>query len=747
MRIGRRTAELLKTRLSRIAPLLTLLFICSPVPAAGAKNTRRVLVLYPVSDGQPGNLLFEQGLRHTFESSSAERIELYNEYLDSARFPDDGYQRHLAEFLRRKYAHRKIDVIIPGMAPALDFALKYREEMLPGVPIVFGAIDEREVKARQLGPGVVGAPMRMDLVPTLELALRLHPGTRRVVVIAGASKTDAYWEAQARQAFRSYEGKQEFVYLTGLPMNDLLREVAKLPDGSVIYYLHVQQDGSGHTVAPAEVAERVAAAANAPVYGHIDSYLGRGIVGGRLLSFEAEGKNAALLASRILAGEKPESIHVPGASENAYMFDWRQLQRWGIREEDLPPGSVVRFRQPTFWDVYRWHIIGVISLCVIEALLLCALVLQRAYRRRAEQRFRQVVDAAPSGMLMVGQDGRIVLANAHMEILFGYRKEELLGRHVEMLVPERFRDQHPAQRALFFAAPASRAMGAGRELFGLRKDGSEFPVEIGLSPIRTGAGSLVLASIIDTTGRKRAEEGLRESQRELRALTGRLLQAQETERRRIARELHDDLNQSLALLAVEMDLLGQAPPESAARLGERVSELSARVKQLSSVVHDLSHNLHPSKLEQLGLVAGVRGLCKEQVQAHGLEVEFSHQQMPPIQDDTTLCLYRIAQEALRNVIKHSGARHARVELSGREDGVSLRIVDDGVGFDLRAVDGNAGLGLVSMRERLRLVGGAIVIDSRPSAGTRIDVHVPLCATVQGPNARPEKNLPAQAPGI
>jgi PAS domain S-box-containing protein len=745
MRSVSRTAKPLKRRLPGIAPLLAVLFFCPPVPAAGAENIRRVVVLYPTADGQPGSILFDQGLRSTFVTSSAEPVELYSEYLDSARFPEEQHQRLLAHYLRQKYAERKIDVVIPALAPSLDFALKYREEMFSGVPIVFGAIDQREVEARELGPGVVGVPMRMDLVPTLELALRLHPNARRVVVITGTAKTDTFWEAEARQSFRGYEGKLELVYLAGLPMDDLLKEVTTLPDESIILYLHVMRDGSGNAFTPAEVAERIAAVANAPVYGHIDSYLGRGIVGGSLLSFEAEGKNAALTASRILAGEKPESMPAPGAGENAYMFDWRQLRRWGISEESLPPGSVVRFRQPSFWDVYRWYIIGGVALCVIEALLILGLLLQRVYRRRAEQRFRQVVEAAPSGMIMVGPDGRIVLANAQTEALFGYRKEELLGRPVEMLVPERFRDKHAAQRARFFAAPASRAMGEGRDLFGRRKDGSEFPVEVWLNPVRAGVGFPVLASIIDITERRRAEESLRESQRELRALTGRLLQAQETERRRIARELHDDLNQSLSLLAVELDLLGQAPPGAeAAELCGRLDELSARVKQLSSAVHDLSHNLHPSKLEQLGLVAGVRGLCKEQVQAHGLEVEFNHRRMPPsIPDDTVLCLYRIAQEALRNVIKHSGARHVRVELSGSEDGVTLRVADDGVGFDLDAVDGHEGLGLVSMRERLYLVGGTMVIDSRPSAGTRIDVRVPLSTTGQGPSAQPGKVLQAQ----
>ena len=176
---------------------------------------------------------------------------------------------------------------------------------------------------------------------------------------------------------------------------------------------------------------------------------------------------------------------------------------------------------------------------------------------------------------------------------------------------------------------------------------------------------------------------MRESQRELRALTGRLLQAQETERRRIARELHDDLNQSLALIAVELDLLAQDPPGPGAPLDGRVRELSGRVKQtVLRRARPLAPVLHPTKLEQLGLVAALRGLCNELGQAHGLGIDFAAEGVPSsIPDDTALCLYRIAQEALRNVIKHSGARHARVELRGSPDAVSLRIADDGSGFD------------------------------------------------------------------
>ncbi len=603
--------------------LSTFLLFCHFAAAGGPENIRTVVVLYPnAADGSPGQGLVDESIRSTFAAASPERVEIHNEYLDLSRFRDAGYRRLQVDFLRRKYAGRTVDLVIAGLATVLDFMLEHRDEVFPGVPIVFVAVDQREVKDRNLAPDVIGVPIKFDLAATLDLALRLHPGTRRVFVVAGRAKFDAYWEAEARQAFRPYEDKLELAYLSGLPMEDLLKRVADLPERSIVYYLHVFQDGAGKAFVPAYALELLAARANAPIYGHVDGYVGRGIVGGRVIRFEAEGENAARLGLRILAGEKPENIGVQETSANTYMFDWRQLRRWGISGESLPPGSIVRYKEPSFWDLYRWRIIGVLALCVIQGLLIAGLLAQRAHRRRAE-------------------------------------------------------------------------------------------------------------------------EGLRQSQRELRGLTGRLLQAHETESRRIARELHDDLNQNLALLSVEMDLLGQKPPESPARLRGRMQELSARVKHLSSSVHALSYRLHPSKLEQLGLVAAVSDLCKELNQIHGLPIEFTHDPLPAvIPQDTALCLYRIAQEALRNVIKHSGARHAAVKLSGSADAICLRIVDDGVGFDPALVEATAGLGLVSMRERVRLVGGEIAIDSRPSGGTRIDVRVPL-----GPSGQAKGALQPQATAI
>jgi len=703
---------------------LLLYYACAAM--AGPGNLRTVILLTPDNnEGAPGGVLVRQGLRDAFARSSSEPIQIRNEYLDLSRFQDARERGILVDFLRRKYAGQKIDLVIAGLSSSLDFALAFRQELFPGVPIVFVGLDQQEVQKRSLPSDVIGVPIKMDLAGTLDLALRLQPETRRVFVVTGSSPFDVSWERVARQTFRPYAEKLEFVYLSGLPMAELLKRVANLPDRSIVQYLHVFEDGAGQTFIPAKALEVLAATANAPIYGHVDSYIGRGIVGGRVMSFEMEGKNAAALGLRILSGERPETMSVSDISPNVTMVDWRQLRRWGLREASLPPGSDIRYREPGVWDLYHWHIIGALSLFALQTGLIVALLAQRANRRRADLRFWQVVATAPYGVIMVGNDGRIAMANAQTEKLFGYQRDEMIGQPVEMLVPERFRGHHPAHRERFSDSPVVRPMGAGQELFARRRDGTEFPVEIALSPALPSAGRLVLATIVDISLRRQAEEGLRLSQIELRRLTGRLLQAHENESRRIARELHDDLGQGLALLTVELDLLRQKPVEVAGKLGARIQELLAHVKLLSSSVHDMSHQLHPSKLEQLGLVAAVGGLCRELTASHGLDIAFTSHQLPAaIPPDTAVCLYRIAQEGLRNAVKHSGAKHAEVVLSATADAISLHIVDDGVGFDSRLIQEKGGLGLVSMRERVLHLGGEIAIDSQPS-GTRIDVRISL----------------------
>ena len=232
----------------------------------------------------------------------------------------------------------------------------------------------------------------------------------------------------------------------------------------------------------------------------------------------------------------------------------------------------------------------------------------------------------------------------------------------------------------------------------------------------------MIGMIADITERMLAEEALA-------GLSRRLIEAQEQERFRIARELHDDVGHRMVLLQMGLDEFMQnmdGLKPSARELLQNISELASEV---SSDLHNVSHQLHPARLDLIGLVATVRDYCRELSRQHHLQVEFVHQDVPAeTPNDVALCLFRIVQEALRNIVKHSGAAEAKVELCGDGHQIHLRISDEGKGFDAGSAAGQTGLGLISMRERLRLVGGHLSVESQPSHGTRIRVRVPLAAT-------------------
>jgi signal transduction histidine kinase len=211
-----------------------------------------------------------------------------------------------------------------------------------------------------------------------------------------------------------------------------------------------------------------------------------------------------------------------------------------------------------------------------------------------------------------------------------------------------------------------------------------------------------------------------------RSVSGRLIDAQEKERARLAQELHDGMGQQLAMLAVEIQLLGLRPPASDAEMQARLDDLSAKTRALSADVHRLSHGLHPAKLERLGLVAAIRGFCRELDAAEQVQVQFAADDVPPsIPGDRALCLYRVTQEALWNVVKHSGAQHASVLLMGVASELTLDIIDDGAGFDPQRISSAASLGILGMRERVGMHGGEIRWDAVPGGGMAVHVRMPL----------------------
>ena len=337
-------------------------------------------------------------------------------------------------------------------------------------------------------------------------------------------------------------------------------------------------------------------------------------------------------------------------------------------------------------------------------------------RRRAEeallsseQRYRLLFEKNVAGVGISSPDGRVLDCNDGWAHILGYQsREEIRGR----LTSEFY--FNPAERQPLLDELSEKHVLLSRRMQVKRKDGSPVWVLINCAELNAGKDTtLRQATMIDISEWKRAEEVLS-------GMTRKLIEAQEQERARIARELHDDINQRLAMLAVELEQLQDNPSE----FWSRVQELRRQTVELSNGVQALSHDLHSSQLEYLGVVAGMKSWCKEFGERRGMQIDCRHDVRSTLPSEIGLCLFRVLQEALQNAAKHSGVKRIEVQLHEDSGEIHLVVRDSGRGFDVEAVKQRKGLGLTSMRERVRLVNGTIAIESYPGGGTTVYARVP-----------------------
>jgi PAS domain S-box-containing protein len=550
------------------------------------------------------------------------------------------------------------------------------------------------------------------------------PNTKHVVVIGGMGTFDEAWEDIAKQGFKNLESKLEFTYLTTLSMPALLERLKHLPSDTIVYHTAITKDAAGQRfIDSAQSIPLVAGAANAPIFVMDDVDLRGGTVGGDLVNWSDDARVAAEMAVRVLNGEKTQDIPIV-TSNDAYMFDWHALQRWGIKESDLPPGSIVLNQSPNFWQLYKRYVLAAAVVIFIQTFVIFLLLWQRAKRkvaeaklRESEQRFRLVANTSPVMIWMSEPDKLCNYFNQPWLEFTGGSLESQLGNGWADGV--HLNDLH---RCLDTYTKAFDQRESFQMEYRLRRRDGEYRWVFDLGVPRFNAdGSFAgyIGSCIDVTDRKEAEEVLS-------TVSRRLIEAHEEERTRIARELHDDINQRLALLAVNLDALSQKSPASTVELRRRISKEQELVSELGRDIQALSHRLHSSKLEYLGLAAAAHGFCKEFSERHNVEILFRDDNIPRnLPSEISLCLFRILQEALQNALKYSGTRRFEAMLESTSSEIHLSVQDSGVGFNPESAMHHSGLGLISMTERLKLVDGQLSIDSKPQYGTTVYARVPL----------------------
>jgi len=340
-------------------------------------------MIFNESKDVPGNIVLEQAVRAEMQKIFANRIEFLDEYLDASHFSDKEHFRLFQDYLGEKYAGQKLDLIM--VFPSRDYRLvtELPDALFPGVPVVFVAINEMEVPEAKSKLGVTGIVQRFDLRGTLGLIMHLQPDTRRIVVIGGTSDVDRATLGRIAEASHALEGI-EFDFWTNRPIAELPRAVGSLPEGTVVLLSTVVNDVNGQTFYMSQLAQTLATAASVPVYVLGGWVLGSGAVGGSVVDSDDLGTRAGQLALRVLGGAKPEELPIEVVTKGTPMVDWRALRRWGIKENRLPAGSVVRYRPQTLWEQHRDLILISLAVFLGQAVTIGGLLAQRRKRRWAE---------------------------------------------------------------------------------------------------------------------------------------------------------------------------------------------------------------------------------------------------------------------------------------------------------------------------------------------------------------------------
>ena len=358
--------------------------LAAAIPLAGAPLPRSVLVLDQFELASPlGSAIFS-GFRSTLTKETTAPLSIYTESLDLTRFTGQRFEGALPVYLREKYGDKPIGVIMANGQKALELALQLRTQLWSDVPVIFAGVDEEADKPLKLPPDVTGTTIRLALSDSVTVARTLVRDLKRVAIVGNPPERQAIRGRHLGQELQLLANELELIDLTRLPMNELKKRVASLPNDTAIIYVGLTTDEAGVAYTSREALIAVAEVANRPIVVQVEIHLGYGATGGIVVKPDLIGQEAARLALRVLGGESPSNLPVTAGNFVRPVFDWRQLQRWKITDDKLPPGSEVRFREPSMWEQYRWQVAAIGAALLVQSLLIIFLYVEHRRRRKAE---------------------------------------------------------------------------------------------------------------------------------------------------------------------------------------------------------------------------------------------------------------------------------------------------------------------------------------------------------------------------
>jgi PAS domain S-box-containing protein len=733
----------------RAVPWLVSVALLMLIASTGAAaETKRALMLFSNDSLLPAGNAISSSFQRTLEAESSDRVEIFTEFLDADRFPGPAQAARMESLLREKYASIPIDLTVAVGPQALDFLSRRRESLFPGTPLIFAGISDTSIQQRGMPPNSTGVVSRFDPVRTLELALRLQPDARQVVVVTGASTFDQQWDAVARDQLAPYADRLQMTYLSGLPLSRLLDELAQLPRRTIVVYLTIFEDGTGELFIPRDLTAVLSEAASAPVYGVYEPYVGRGIVGGYVESFEAIGREAARIALQILAGDPPESLPPERVEIQAFVVDWRQLRRWGLDEASLPPGTILRFEEPSLWEQYRREILAVIVVVVLQSAFIAALLLQARRRRRAEgslreseERYRNVVETQTELICRYLPDSTLTFVNDAYCRYFSRSRDELVGSPFVGLIPESER----AAALKHIESIGLSQQGDTYEHQVVRPDGSFGWQQWTDRAIRNAEGSVIELQGIgrDITDLKVADVELEQRRKEVTHLTrvailGELSGA-------LAHELNQPLTAILSNAQAAQRLLAR-PPADPVMLGEILDDIVTDDLRAGEVITRLRALLKKGEasfqpLDLNDVATEVLALSRSELIDRRVTVSTRlAPALPSIRGDRVqlqqvmLNLVLNACEAMST--KRSGERTLTVSTALDGEGLVLTsIADRGSGIAPDAADRlfepffttkaqGLGLGLSICRSIIAAHGGRLWAENNPDDGAIFTVALP-----------------------